>query len=337
MRDWGDSDVPLVSIKCLVYNHENYVSQALDGFLIQKTNFPFEVIIHDDASTDDSAKIIKEYEEKYPHIIKPIYESENQYSKQDGSLDQAIDPFLKGKYIALCEGDDYWIDENKLQMQVDVMQSNDRCTIVFCKVREVNKNGDRLKYTIPFKNDINEGIFTLEDYTYVQYKLGHWAFHTSTFFFLKELAIEYTKKSSSCFGMFPVGDMPLQLFMLLKGNGFYIDKEMSCYRVFSGGYNSMVLNRPDIKLEHCMKLVSAMNAFDSYTEYKFHENIKSWVIGQKIEIGCLNHSLKEIFRKDNFKYLSSKGLPFIFKLVLRTKFYKQYKVLGDIKRKYLGK
>ena len=80
MRDWGDSDVPLVSIKCLVYNHENYVSQALDGFLIQKTNFLFEVVIHDDASTDNSAKIIKEYEEKYPRIIKPIYESENQYS-----------------------------------------------------------------------------------------------------------------------------------------------------------------------------------------------------------------------------------------------------------------
>ena len=120
MQDWGvdNSDTPLVSVRCITYNHEPYIAQALDGFLMQKTNFPFEVIVHDDAGPDKTADIIREYEAKFPKIIKPIYETENQYSKHDGSLGRIVDAACKGKYIALCEGDDYWIDENKLQVQV---------------------------------------------------------------------------------------------------------------------------------------------------------------------------------------------------------------------------
>ena len=88
MQNWDvdNTDTPLVSVRCITYNHESYITQSLDGFLMQKTNFPFEVIIHDDASTDKTADIIREYEVKYPKIIKPIYETENQYSKHDGSI-----------------------------------------------------------------------------------------------------------------------------------------------------------------------------------------------------------------------------------------------------------
>ena len=93
---------------------------------MQKTDFPFEIVVHDDASTDKTAEIIREYEKKYPNIIKPIYELENQYSKSGISINDIILPYLKGKYIALCEGDDYWIDENKLQMQVDFLS---RCLL----------------------------------------------------------------------------------------------------------------------------------------------------------------------------------------------------------------
>ena len=117
---------PLVSIRCLVYNHEPYLRQCLDGFVMQKTTFPFEAIVHDDASTDGSAAIIREYAEKYPDIIKPIFETENQYSKQDGSLGKNIRAVANpnAKYIATCEGDDYWTDPNKLQLQVDFLESH---------------------------------------------------------------------------------------------------------------------------------------------------------------------------------------------------------------------
>lgn len=92
---------------------------------MQKTTFPFEILIHDDASPDGTADIIREYEKKYPLLIKPIYQTENQYSQGKTSVSATWNfPSAKGKYIALCEGDDYWIDENKLQMQADFLEKN---------------------------------------------------------------------------------------------------------------------------------------------------------------------------------------------------------------------
>ena len=122
---------PLVSIQCMVYNHEPYLRQCLDGFVMQRTNFKFEAIVHDDVSTDGSAAIIREYAEKYPDIIKPIYETENQYSKKDGSLDRIMREACNGKYIAICEGDDFWFDPLKLQEQVDFLDANPEYSMCF--------------------------------------------------------------------------------------------------------------------------------------------------------------------------------------------------------------
>lgn len=105
----------MVTIRCIAYNQEAYIRDCLEGFVMQKTNFRFEAIVHDDASTDGTATIIKEYAEKYPDIIKPILETDNQYSKHDGSLGRIMDEHTHGKYVAYCEGDDYWTDPLKLQ------------------------------------------------------------------------------------------------------------------------------------------------------------------------------------------------------------------------------
>lgn len=121
----------MVSIDCLVYNHEPYLRQCLEGFVMQKTNFKFEAIVHDDCSTDGSAAIIKEYAEKYPDIIKPILETENQYSKGDGSLVKIMNSHMTGKYVAMCEGDDFWTDPTKLQRQVDFLESHSDYTMCF--------------------------------------------------------------------------------------------------------------------------------------------------------------------------------------------------------------
>ena len=118
---------PLVAIHCLVYNHAPYLRDCLEGFVMQQTNFPFVAIVHDDASTDGSAAIIREYEEKYPNIIKPIYEPENQWRKLDGSLGRIMNAAIDAtgaKYVAVCEGDDYWTDPLKLQKQVDFLESH---------------------------------------------------------------------------------------------------------------------------------------------------------------------------------------------------------------------
>lgn len=157
---------PLVTIRCLVYNHEPYLRQCLEGFVMQKTNFPFEVVVHDDASTDGSVAIIREYAEKYPSIIKPIYETENQYSKHDGSIRRIMNEHMRGKYVAMCEGDDYWTNPLKLQMQVDFLEKNRE--YVFCCTRYhiyEQKSGKYLKeYAYPYYSEnqnleIDLGLF----------------------------------------------------------------------------------------------------------------------------------------------------------------------------------
>ena len=109
-----------LSILVPVYNHESFLRECLDGIMMQKTNFAFEAIVHDDVSTDGSAVIIREYAKKYPDIIKPIYEKENVYSQ--GKLDEVLVAASSGEYTAICEGDDYWTDSLKLQKQVDFLE-----------------------------------------------------------------------------------------------------------------------------------------------------------------------------------------------------------------------
>ncbi|WP_217645440.1 glycosyltransferase family 2 protein [Oceanisphaera psychrotolerans] len=125
MANWkGDLSQPLVSIVCHTYNHVNYIKDALNGFLMQETDFPFEIIVHDDASTDGTTEIVKEYVEIYSNIIVPVIQSENKWSK--GVMPRSFTfPKVRGKYIALCEGDDYWVSASKLKSQV----SNFKCGV----------------------------------------------------------------------------------------------------------------------------------------------------------------------------------------------------------------
>jgi len=158
-QQWSEDTVPLVSIDCITYNHENFIRDAIEGFLMQKTTFPVEILIHDDASTDKTASIVREYEEKYPHLIKPIYQTENQYSKRDGSIGRIQRGRARGKYHAICEGDDYWIDPLKLQKQVDFLESNHDYGLV-------HTNSISKKNEIIIKNNNNKFIkdgFIFED------------------------------------------------------------------------------------------------------------------------------------------------------------------------------
>lgn len=113
-----------VSILCAAYNHEDYIRKALEGFVMQKTDFPFEVLINDDCSTDGTADVIREFEAAYPDIIRPLYQQENQYRKLGGIVRPLLLPLARGEYVAMCEGDDYWTDPQKLQRQVDFLDRN---------------------------------------------------------------------------------------------------------------------------------------------------------------------------------------------------------------------
>lgn len=123
---------PLVSICCVTYNHAQFIRKCLDGFLMQQTTFPIEVLIHDDCSTDGTTEIIRKYEAKYPDLIFPLYEEENQYQQgKSAEIDFYNYRRARGKYIAYCEGDDYWTDPLKLQKQVDFMEAHPEYSVCF--------------------------------------------------------------------------------------------------------------------------------------------------------------------------------------------------------------
>ena len=213
----------LVAVKCLVYNHEPYIRECLDGFVMQKTNFKFVAIVHDDASTDRSAEIIKEYAEKYPDIIKPILETENQYSKNDGSLRRIMDAAVDetgAKYVAMCEGDDYWIDPYKLQKQVDILENDNAYTMCFSDYKNVDKDNKEIFWPNRdnnIKRSYSGDIFAeLIRNNYVQ---------TCTMLYRKAAVIDLSNINTI--------DYEYALLCALKGNCSFLQEQTACYRIHS--------------------------------------------------------------------------------------------------------
>jgi glycosyltransferase involved in cell wall biosynthesis len=138
--------VSLVSISCLTYNHAPFLRECFDSFLAQKTNFDIEVLVHDDASTDGTQEIIQEYTSRFPAIFKPIIQKENQYSQGVRGIAVRFNfTRSKGKYIATCEGDDYWTDPLKLQKQVDFLEANPNYSMCCTNYSEINGAGEIIK------------------------------------------------------------------------------------------------------------------------------------------------------------------------------------------------
>ena len=235
----------MVSICCKTYNHENYIRQCLDGFLIQKTNFPIEIIVHDDASTDSTPHILHEYEKKYPELFHIIYQNENQYSKKEVSifLDYML-PLMKGKYIAFCEGDDYWIDPLKLQKQVDFLESHpDYSMCCHATKQYIQQTGELSKWKLPKQVEGRNFSFTCRDWTYYGW-----------FFWL--LSVVFRK---SCLDTHFLHSWDVHIFysLLRRGKGYFIDECMSVYRRHIGGVWS------GISYEQ-RKITGLANAYDIY-------------------------------------------------------------------------
>jgi len=209
-----------VSIICNAYNHGPYIRDALEGFVKQRTNFEYEVLIHDDASTDNTADVIREYEKKYPYIIKPIYQTENQYSKGVNITQVYHLPRMNGKYVALCEGDDYWTDPLKLQKQYDAMESHpnvDICAHAVTKMRAAN--GRKAGAVSPSKV---ETIFTISEVI-----AGGGGFvATNSLFYRRKLLENQPEFRRRC----PL-DYSLQIQGAMRGGMLYLPDNMAVYRV----------------------------------------------------------------------------------------------------------
>ena len=256
---------PLVVIQCMVYNHNPYIKDALEGFVMQKTNFPFVAIVHDDASTDGTADIIREYAEKYSNIIIPIFEKENQYSKKDDSLGRIMNEAINAtgaKYVAICEGDDYWTDPYKLQKQVDILEANKKLSLT-CHRYLWNKYGS---FTLRPNTilDANQKIagfeFSIED-----------ALGGENEWFTKTLTIVYRLSSvdQNLLNKIPYSkDLHLMYSLLKNGNGYCLSDVCGVYRFHDGG----VWGRKDVYFKTISDLYAWRNLYrydpNDYT-YKF--------------------------------------------------------------------
>lgn len=260
----------LVTIRCTAYNHEKFIKEAIESFLKQKTNFGYEILIHDDASTDNTTLILKEYEKKYPNLIRVIYQKENQYS-QGKSISTFLDKEARGKYIAICEGDDYWIDENKLQKQIDYLETNPKCGLCFHTVEIYN---DKEKRKIGEIKPYNKSkVSPTKDII-----LGGGGFiGTNSIVYRREMMLNPPKFYLEC----PVGDYPLQIINSTKEYAYFIQETMSLYRVNTGISWTDNNKSYEKEKELNIKLIKMLEEFNSYTDYKYRKEVF-----KKIEEWC---------------------------------------------------
>lgn len=223
------NDKPLVVIQCMVYNHEAFLRECFDSFLMQQTTFPYVVFVHDDFSTDKSIDIILEYKEKYPHLFYLILEKENQYSKPNGVLwkitNNAICE-LGAKYVAVCEGDDYWLDPFKLQKQVDILEADDTLMAVCTDTSIVDNEGQILcqKCGGVVKENLT-GRYTLRDF----FKYNH-QYPTASIVYRNSNNEELAKKYLSTINNY-LGDWTMWICLHIYGDFYYIDEPMVAYRI----------------------------------------------------------------------------------------------------------
>ena len=264
---WGESMIrrPEVSIICCTYNDEQYIRDTLDSFLAQKTNFSFEIVIYDDASTDSTAAIIREYEKTYPQIMKPIYQDGNQNSKGK-NVQQLNYERARGKYIAICNGNDYWIDEYKLQRQYDYLEKTKNCVLSVHAGKLVDAKDKHIN-EICAPSKMNRFYQTRE---LINRESG--LFVTSSMLFRANIV----KNRPALFVNGPVTDYALILYLSLFGQVHYMRDVMSCHRVATQESLEMIQDASDdTNKKQFQEIGEWLLQFDEWTNYSFHEEIEA--------------------------------------------------------------
>lgn len=266
MADIQGQEKIVVSIFCLTYNHQSYIRDTLEGFLQQETDFTYEIFIYDDASTDGTSDIVREYEERYPHLITANICSSNTFNLPDAWRRQSdCRRKLKGKYIAICEGDDYWIDSHKLQRQVDYMEKHSECSLYMHNALWWDHDNQTLYPGNPFITGTEPGKVTIQEL--ILQEKGHPA--TASFLYRRE----YEEMPDFCHRA-SIVDYPLQLFLATKGEVVYDGRVMSIYRWHTpGSYNQRTQKDIAHNTYFYMGIIEFLLAYDQYTEYQYHVTI----------------------------------------------------------------
>ena len=320
------SNKMMVSIFCLAYNHEPYIRKCLEGFIIQKTNFKYEVLIHDDASTDRTAEIIREYEVKYPDIIKPIYQIENQYSKGI-SINRVFQyPRASGKYIAYCEGDDYWTDEFKLQKQVDFLENNPDYSIC---VHQATLHNCRTEVDSAVTNQFEDKDYSLEEILIA----GGGVFATNSIMILKSIR----ENMPECFKAKGFGDYQLYIYGAIVGKCKYLSDNMSVYNFQTqGSWSSKMNNNRQFHIDHFRELIRMLKKVNVYYNLKYDEIFSKAILNAEYQMyvymGKFLKVHKKIYRSCYLHSLDNGISP--YKTYLIYRFPKLYDFYANIKERF---
>lgn len=281
MSKWKYLDPPLVSICCITYNHKPYIRDAIEGFLMQETDFPFEIIIHDDASTDGNQGIIQEYVHEYPGIVKPVFQAKNQYSHKKAISPSFVWPLARGEYIALCEGDDYWITPFKLKIQIEKMKKIN-CSISFHK--SIMISSDKLiKSTVVPSKISSKRVFSPEDSFY-----GFSSRSPTSSIVFRRNVLKWLYHSCHVISKCMIEDVFVRILGSLEGGTLFINKTMSVYRkAVPGSWSNMAKNTKNFnaitvnlleaysmladflppKFAHCVDIKKSMCCYSASLEF----------------------------------------------------------------------
>jgi glycosyltransferase involved in cell wall biosynthesis len=317
-----------VTVYCITYNHVDLIAKALDGFIMQKTNFKYEVLIHDDCSTDGTTEILKRYETKYPELLRIVYEKENQYSKGT-RISSIMQPLIRGDYVARCEGDDYWTDPDKLQKQFDFMEAHKEVALSVHSAIEHNLITGK-KYKIPSEQKESKAV-PIEDI--IAYGGGH--FPTCSFMYNRKMfQLDYDKWGDGI-----CGDHRIILQAALSGKQvYYIDDCMAVHTyLYKGSWSQRHESNLELMKEFRKKAINSMINFNEDTNYKYNEAVQKYIKKIKFLLEVVLEDNPKLLFDDYYKEIY-KAMPLFTKVIWHFKAYTPtaYKVCQRIKRKIIS-
>jgi glycosyltransferase involved in cell wall biosynthesis len=295
-------ETPLVSISMVAFNAEPYIRDAIEGCLMQEVDFPYEIIIHDDASSDKTPDIVKEYAEKYPEIVIPIIQSQNQFSQGIEIIARNILPKARGKYIAFVEADDYWIDPDKLSLQTGLLESHPEASMCFTATKHIFLSGSKKPRLKRYQK--TDGVCSPKD---LILKGGR----------LVDMVSVMVKKS--VFDDVPewyfykqIWDVTIPLLSLLHGSIHYLDRVTSVYRYsVPGSWTQNNIKYKERRRKNLEKSVMMYDELNQHSNHQYHEFITKKINALIVEILLLSPDEHH----DPSSYYSR--LPFIKKLEYR--------------------
>ncbi|TVR41921.1 MAG: glycosyltransferase [Cryomorphaceae bacterium] len=268
-QKWPEGTQPLLCVRTMTFMHEKYIESCLEGVLMQETTFPVKMFVHDDASTDKTREILQKYERAYPQLIKVYYQEENTYQlkRKHGTYHgrrRAFFDWIDAKYVALCEGDDYWTDPTKLQKQVSYLESNPDCSMSFHNVERLNEQtGTRRLFMEQYEK---------QDYEFADI-LKHWLVPTCSIVYRREMY-----ELPDWWGNVSNGDYLQQLMLASKGYLHRIEGVMGVYRKHEGGMSQQFRQRSVLLLN--LVYMFRMLDMDTGGQYRkeIEEAVDAWVM-----------------------------------------------------------